>query len=486
MIDLTAYDGSVTLVVEGADTRIEGFIPWDIIYDVTSFYKQGYQYAPRYRAGLWDGRIRLFNRRTKTFPSGLTQAVKRALEAADIKVQVDDQRQMPPLPPINQEWFRGLKLEGVSFDYPYDFQPKAAWELLEAKRGIADMATNSGKTECACLITAALRLPTLFIVPGKDLLYQTRERFKKRLQLDDTAVGIIGDGHWEQGEWITVSTAASLYSKIDKPETIDLLNSIDLLFADEAHTAGSDSWYQVLRKCNAYFRFGLSGTPLKRTDGADLKLIAVTGDVVTSIKNKELIARGVSNKVEIQFLSVNKPSNIHPNTPYRDVYKLGIVENIYRTRALCLKVAEYVKSGRQVIILVREIAHGYAFDRAVWTTKQNSFIPHQFINGKESMDVRLKAAEDYKKGDLRVLIVTSIFDQGIDIKCIDALVLGGGLKSSIKSLQRIGRGVRKGGVSDTLIVLDTADFTHHYLTEHSIQRLKDYKAEDCFDIKILK
>jgi len=199
------------------------------------------------------------------------------------------------------------------------------------------------------------------------------------------------------------------------------------------------------------------------------------------VRNKDLIERGISNKVEIQMLRVDKPY-IDARTPYKDVYEVGVVDNLWRNKELCSLAAEWVEKGRQVVILVSEIEHGEKLSNEIQARK----VSQQFIHGKKPTWVREQAILDFESGDLKVLISSTILDEGVDTPCIDVLILAGGLKSYIKALQRIGRGVRKGGVSDKLIVIDTADFQHEYLLKHSLERLDAYKAEDCFEIVEIK
>jgi superfamily II DNA or RNA helicase len=448
--------------------------------DATSYFKQGYQFMPKFRQGFWDGRIKLFSQMKKTFPAGLTFAVKEALEEAGVRVQVDDRRDCPPLPPRHKE---DTTLHGVSFDYPYDFQLDAMEKMILGQRGIAAISTNGGKTEIACLISSCLRLPTLFLVPGKELLYQTQKRFATRFGISTDEIGIIGDKQWKPDQWMTVATVASLYARLNKKrqEAWDLLMSTQLLFIDECHKASADTWYDVVTSCDAFFRFGLSGTPLKRTDGADLRLLAATGPVLYEMRNKELIERGISSEVEVQMLPIRKPE-IPKGTPYHDAYKAGIVNNIYRNRAISVLADRFVKEGKSVVILVKEIPHGWELDKRLWTFRQKSFLTHQFINGEMDSSVRQQALRDFEQGDLKVLIATSILDEGVDLPNIDVLIMAGGGKSSIKTLQRVGRGIRMGG-SGKLIVVDFIDFLNNYLLEHSLQRFRDYRDEDCFDIR---
>jgi superfamily II DNA or RNA helicase len=481
---------TVTITVKGAEARIDGAFTRgaftremvDAITEVTSYYKNGYEFSNRYRNGHWDGRIRLFRRYTRTFPSGLLNDVKSALKDVGLNVRVDDVRNIPPIPPLDPSM---CGLEGVSFEYPYDFQLDVMEKAIIAQRGILHMATNSGKTEVSCLIAQCLRVPTLFLVPGKELLYQTADRYMKRLGVSNHEVGMIGDSRWNEGDWITIATTASIHRNLKKEKCQKLLNKVQLLILDECHLASSNSWYEVAGNCPAFFRFGMSGTPLQRTDGADLRLMAQTGPVIVQIRNKELIDRGISSEVEVLMVRVDKPTNIHPKTPYADAYDMGITENLWRNNAICHIVNHYAEQGLQSVVLVRKIDHGRDLDKRLWTFKKKSFLTHQFISGKESTSVRQRALKEFSNGDLRCLIATSILNQGVDTPAINVLIPAGGGESSIQTLQRVGRGIRKGSVGK-LIVVDFADFQNRHLLKHSLQRLRDYRNEECFDLREVK
>ncbi|NJL54364.1 hypothetical protein HC928_03635 [bacterium] len=81
-------------------------------------------------------------------------------------------------------------------------------------------------------------------------------------------------------------------------------------------------------------------------------------------------------------------------------------------------------------------------------------------------------------GGFGVLAHNTILDEGVDVPTIDALILAGSRKSRIKTMQRLGRGLR----GNKLIAVEFANFTNDYLLRHSLQRLEDYKKEDCFPI----
>ena len=64
---------------------------------------------------------------------------------------------------------------------------------------------------------------------------------------------------------------------------------------------------------------------------------------------------------------------------------------------------------------------------------------------------------------------------------VNCLVIANGGKSFVKTIQRIGRGLRKKDDGSMLEVLDVFDATNHYLLAHAKKRLKYYEEEDLFE-----
>lgn len=356
----------------------------------------------------------------------------------------------------------------------------AGFTLTGDGRFLLEDYTVTHNTEVACAVTQKLGLNTLFTVGSVELLHQARERFKKRFQVGDDVVGIVGDSIWEPGSWVTIASLNTLESRLNTKECQELLKNTEVFFMDECHHAGSETWYTVASICPAYYRFGLSGTPLDRTDGANLRLIAACGDVVVDIPNKMLVERGISAKAHVIFDKITEPNLLASKEKirYPTVYKKCVVEN----EVLLDRVVEWTKVFRELnlgtLILCEEIAHGKAIDNALWNRAGDVFLPHQFIHGNESPETRASALADFSDGSLPILVASTILDEGVDVPTIDALILAGSRKSRIKTMQRLGRGLR----GKQLVVVEFANFCHEYLLDHSKQRLLDYKIEDCFPI----
>lgn len=458
------------ITIHGSHSILEGEYDKALVRKATSYPVQGHEFSKAFRSGRWDGRKHLFNRRRGSFPTGLCSALEGALRASGAEVGVQDLRVAPT--PTKQ----GFDLIGISYDYPYDFQLETCKKMVEAKQGIVKSATGSGKTEMAIAVTQYLGLRTLFMVPSRELMYQSQRRFIKRLGLTESEIGVVGDGKWAPGSLVTIASIDTLESRMNTQECQDLIKSTEVLFMDECHGVGSDTYYTVATLCPAFYRYGLSATPLDRTDGANLMLIAATGEQITDINLKFLVERGVCARGDIIFDKITEPI-LKKNVKYATAYKQGVSENPQLLEKVVQWTEIFYKQGLNVLILCEEIQHGRMIDDALWTDT-SAMVPHQFIYGEEDMDLRKAAIESFDNRNLPVLVASTIMDQGVDVQSIDALILAGSRKSKIRTLQRLGRGLR----GERLLVVDFASFCHNILLKHSYQRLEDYKAEDCFPI----
>lgn len=73
-------------------------------------------------------------------------------------------------------------------------------------------------------------------------------------------------------------------------------------------------------------------------------------------------------------------------------------------------------------------------------------------------------------GHIQAIIATNIFDEGIDVKEIDSVVLAAGNKSAPALFQRTGRAIRKKAEENYAVIIDFIDRTHKKLLEHSSAR----------------
>lgn len=266
-------------------------------------------------------------------------------------------------------------------------------------------------------------------------------------------------------------------------ETKEFMESIKVMIADEVHHSKSDTWYSCLSMCeNAIYRVGLTGTVDKKDEMGWQRLQAMFSHITVKVSNEFLIERGISSKPTIRLVPIQEPRNLELVGTFMEAYKLGIVENDMRNNTIAnLAVAYKAKRPGGILISVKEIEHG---NRILDLIKAKGFEDVEFIHGSSDDEDRSGGLERFSKGQLGILIASTIIDEGVDMKSIGCMILGAGGKSLRQQLQRIGRGLRLNGIDgNSVMVFDFYDATNKYLLAHSKERLKIFKSEN-FDVKI--
>jgi superfamily II DNA or RNA helicase len=98
----------------------------------------------------------------------------------------------------------------------------------------------------------------------------------------------------------------------------------------------------------------------------------------------------------------------------------------------------------------------------------------------------LEIVERFDNGDIDVLIASRILDEGIDIKNFKVLIIASAGLSFVKTIQRLGRGLRVTDEKKSVTVYDFIDNTNPKLLKHSKARAKTYKMfgyDDIIEIK---
>jgi superfamily II DNA or RNA helicase len=223
----------------------------------------------------------------------------------------------------------------------------------------------------------------------------------------------------------------------------------------------------------AYYRYGLSATPW-RSDRSDLMIEAALGEKLCVVSSTDLIEKRYLVPPKITMYEV-LPTRKQLPRKYATVYKSEVVEHIERNRIIA-EVAEHMSGkGKTVLILVNQVKHGKNLEAAI----ENA----TFIHGKDSSAVRNEALERLRERSDRVLIATTLADEGLDLPSLDVLILAGAGKSETRALQRVGRVLRPYKGKKQAIVVDFYDQTL-YLEEHSKHRFEIYQTEPAFEVDI--
>jgi len=425
------------------------------------------------------------------FPTGLLNRAIQFFKQNNIPYELQD---------IRADFIKGNNSLSLTPAYEArDYQIEVVDKALKSTRGIIQMATGSGKTPTFANIISKLSLfPTVVFVTSKDLLWQAKDEIEKFVLQNGqkVEVGVVGDGKKDIKDItiMTVQTAVvalgGTYKKFDDEErkqqvndfykndseVVNLIKNARVMICDEVHHWASETCQMisdVSSKCA--YRFGFSATPY-RDKGDDILIEGCFGRTIANINASYLIKRGFLVRPEILFVHMNNMKHSKHKT-YANFYKYGIVHNELRNNWIKDMAINLQSLDRNILILCKQIKHGKILQDLI----PNSY----FLNGSHSNKKRTEHLKKMKENTAGITIASTIFDEGIDVKMLDALILAGSGKSSTRALQRIGRILRPYEGKKNGIVVDFYD-NCKYLRDHSDRRRQIYNTEPEFIIKDAK
>ena len=406
----------------------------------------------------------LYNGRTRRFPAGVLALVRKAVPDEGYALDVTDQR-LPPCAALDLD---------VALDWHRDYQREATERAIGAGRGLLWLPTGACKTEIAAGLAAALPCRWLFVVHRSGLARQAAERLERRT---GERAGMIGDGEWRV-ERFTCATFATLYAALEgrnpkhsPSDVMAVLGGIQGVIVEEAHTLPAQSYYRVIMAMSqAYWRIGLSGTPLARGDRRSIYTIASLGPVIYHLKPGKLIDDGILARPRIRMVRcLQSPAA----KTWAGVYSEAVVKSAARNRV----VAEMARAAEKpAIVFVKEVKHGAALK----ATLERSGVSCVYVDGKAATEKRQAAVKRLERAEVDVLVSTVVFQEGVDIPCLRSVVVAAGGASVIAALQRIGRGMRVAEGKDTFEVWDVFDQApdgKEWLEKQARRRAGAYLAE---------
>lgn len=426
---------------------------WDYLRDYWAYFSPRARFSTAYKHWLnekrraeerglpitnldgWDGRIRLLQK-DGSVPAGLFRATKKELEGLGVRFKVTYKRPSTPKCEVS-----------LPSDKEHIYQERCVDSMVKAIRrggGIVWSATGTGKTAVAAKLFKKIPWSVLFVVDQRNLLYQTQKELEDWL---GEPVGIVGDSKYEI-ERVTVGTVQTLSKHTRDHVFKKWFRTIKLVVVDELHVQMNRSNFKVLNAIKPVARFGLTATMQMSKKDVRMRAWSFAGPVIFKFPIAKAQSKGVvTHGRAVQLLFPEFDQQLKQT--YLDAYKEDVVESGTKLDAAMSITKWLVSQGRYVIILVSRVAHvkavadalNTAADRLAMTRSIQPFT-YGVAYGKVGKQSRIDTIKDFEAGKIKIIVANVVFEKGVNIKRVDAIIDMAEMKSKNSAVQKFGRGVR--------------------------------------------
>lgn len=342
------------------------------------------------------------------------------------------------------------KLENREIE-PIKFQIPALYELSKTreegyKKALVIVGTGLGKTYLSVFDSKAFN-KILFIAHRDEILREARKSFQSFYGNKKT-YGFFNGTKKENNKDIVFASISTLSKDEYLNETWFSKKSFDYIVVDEFHHSSSKSYLKVLNYFEPEFLLGLTATPDRNDNGDIYKLcdynIAYECDFRVGINNGWL--------VPFEYFGIYDDTD-YSLIPWRSgKYDLLALENALvvekRVENIFKKYMEYRKNF--TVGFCASINHCKVMNEYF----RKKGIKSEIIIGDTPIVKRQEIIERFQQKKIEVIFTVDIFNEGVDIPCIDTLLFLRPTLSYTIFIQQLGRGLRTFDGKDKLRVLD--------------------------------
>lgn len=437
-----------------------------------TFFQPGYKFMPTYKNGMWDGKIRLFNKRTKNLYKGLLDVVLQFAKINNYDIKIDSSLIPKDKTTSFEEFSEFCNSLNVSNGKETisirDYQVTAAFQAIENYRKILISPTGSGKS---LIIYSLIRWflkddsedRILIIVPTTTLVEQLFKDFLEYSTMNgwDTLgnVQLLYSGKDKIfSKKVMISTWQSLLAmkKSNPKEFSHITKSTTVSIFDEAHQYKADAVRSVIESfTNTKRRIGTTGT----LDGTKINELVLTGLIGTTYQVKttrQLIDEGVLSDIKIHVIRLKYPEHICKEMKGAD-YQTEI-DFIIGTQSR----NEFIKNlalrckGTTLITFAYVERHGKVIYDLLKNSDTNKNI--YYVSGETGVSEREDIRQLTMNDDNAIIVASEkLFSTGVNIPGITNIILAMPRKAPILIRQTIGRGLRKSEGKQNMNLYDIAD-----------------------------
>ncbi len=440
---------------------------------------EGYQYTPQFKNQVWDGYWRPGSEPKYVKNNSWRMKVGRGLLARFCddfpQVIVADHSPLPS----------ALNFSSFDLGDLRDYQKRSLALIATERYGRIALATNAGKGAIIAIAAAAAvkaGYKVGIFCDEVSVFHALKEEVKK--WAPETELGLVEAGRNDvPTQDVVLAMVPTLDRRRTQPDWSRWLHNIGMALLDEADRATATRWRKIIRKMpDNHFRIGFSGSFMAKDTSDTMLQEEIMGPVLIRVRNKELVERKISARPFVQLI----PHTVRiPWIALSQWHNMGGAE---RRLWIYDQTVVYNDSRHELItqLLHPDEANAVVVNRIVHGENLAEILPDSvYLQGSDSKEHRLEVLERFKNGEFQNLITTKILDRGTNLLGHTVgLIFASGEGSDVQTLQRIGRGLRRGDGKEFLFLRDVIDRGHRYLERATKKRMLVYNEED-FDVRII-
>ncbi len=319
----------------------------------------------------------------------------------------------------------------------------AATRAAANRAGLVVLATGLGKTWLSAFDSASFER-VLFVAHREEILRQAQSTY--RAIRPDAVLGHY-TGERKDLEADVVFASVQTLGKKTHLDRFDR-DAFDYIVVDEFHHAAASTYRRLIDYFEPQFLLGLTATP-DRTDGADL-LALCGGNLVFRCD----LVEGINGDLLAPFRYFGVPDEVeYDNIPWRSGrFDPEALESAVATSSRAENAWQQWQKHKPARTLAFCVSKRHAdFMREFFSDRD---VPVAAVHSGEGSDPRAESLEELADGKLQVVFAVDMFNEGVDIPSVDAVLMLRPTESRLLWLQQIGRGLRKAEGKSHLTIID--------------------------------
>lgn len=353
------------------------------------------------------------------------------------------------------------------------------------QRGLIISATGTGKTYLGAFdVKSTNPKKMLFLAHREQILEKSKESFSRIIGGKKTDYGLYTGNSRNKNAKYVFATVQTL-SKSNHLSLFDR-DEFDYILIDEVHHAGAETYQKIMNYFQPKFYLGMTATPDRNDDFNVFKLFNY--NVAYEIRLPQALEEdmlcpfhyvGISdytfkdNRVNEAIDSYNNEKGNHKNEQ-KIVEQLSSQE---RVKYILDQTKYYGYSGDVLhgLIFCSGVAESVSLAKEL--TRQGS--PSKALSGNDSEVKRRSVVKDLEKGIIKYIVTVDIFNEGIDIPCINQVVFLRNTNSNIVYIQQLGRGLRKSKGKEYVEILDfIGNYKNNYIIPVALTDDSSYSKDN--------